>query len=37
MIYTKKLKTITLKVKEGPALGNASNSKSAYEIAKEYL
>lgn len=33
MIYTKKLKTITLKVKERPALGNASNSKSAYEIA----
>ena len=35
VIYTKKLKTITLKVKEGPALENASNSKSAYEIAKE--
>ncbi len=34
MIYTKKLKTITLKVKEGLALKNASNSKSAYEIAK---
>ena len=33
MIYTKKLKTITLKVKEGFALENASNSKSAYEIA----
>jgi len=35
VIYTKKLKTITLKVKEGPALKNASNSKSAYEIAKD--
>jgi DNA repair protein RadC len=35
VIYTKKLKTITLKVKEGPALENASNSKSAYEIAKK--
>jgi len=34
MIYTKKLKTITLKVKEEPALENASNSKTAYEIAK---
>ena len=33
VIYTKKLKTITLKVKEGSALGNAGNSKSAYEIA----
>ena len=33
MIYTKKLKTITLKVKEEPALENASNSKSAYKIA----
>ena len=35
MIYTKKLKTITLKVKEGPAPANAGNSKSAYEVAKE--
>jgi DNA repair protein RadC len=34
VIYMKKLKTITLKVKEDPALKNASNSKSAYEIAK---
>ena len=34
MIYTKKLRTITLKVKEEPALENASNSKTAYEIAK---
>ena len=34
MIYTKKLKTITLKVKEKPAPENASNSKSACEIAK---
>jgi DNA repair protein RadC len=34
VIYTKKLKTITLKVKERPALENASNSKSVYEIAK---
>ena len=33
MIYTKKLKTITLKVKEEPALETASNSRSAYEIA----
>ena len=33
MIYTKKLKTITLKVKEEPVLETASNSKSAYEIA----
>jgi DNA repair protein RadC len=33
VIYTKKLKTITLKVKEEPALKKASNSKSAYEIA----
>jgi DNA repair protein RadC len=35
MIYTKKLKTITLKVKEAPILENASNSKSAYEIANK--
>ncbi len=35
LIYTKKLKTITLKVKEGPAPVNAGNSKSAYEVAKE--
>ena len=34
MIYTKKLKTITLKVKDVNALQKASNSKSAYEIAK---
>ena len=34
MIYTKKLRTITLKVKEEPALETASNSRSAYEIAK---
>ena len=33
MIYTKKLKTITLKVKERPVSENAGNSKSAYEIA----
>ena len=33
MIYTKKLKTITLKVKEEPASETASNSRSAYEIA----
>ena len=33
MIYTKKLKTITLKVKEEPVLETASNSRSAYEIA----
>ena len=33
MIYTKKLRTITLKVKEEPALETASNSRSAYEIA----
>jgi DNA repair protein RadC len=33
VIYTKKLKTITLKVKEEPALETASNSRSAYEIA----
>lgn len=33
MIHTKKLKTITLKVKEEPALETASNSRSAYEIA----
>ena len=34
MIYTKKLKTITLKVKDVNALQKASNSKSAYEVAK---
>ena len=34
MIYKKKLKTITLKVNERHAQANASNSKSAYEIAK---
>jgi DNA repair protein RadC len=34
VIYTKKLRTITLKVKEEPALETASNSRSAYEIAK---
>ena len=33
MIYTKKLTTITLKVKEEPVLETASNSRSAYEIA----
>jgi len=33
VIYTKKLRTITLKVKEEPALETASNSRSAYEIA----
>jgi DNA repair protein RadC len=33
VIYTKKLKTITLKVKEEPASETASNSRSAYEIA----
>jgi len=33
VIHTKKLKTITLKVKEEPALETASNSRSAYEIA----
>ena len=37
MIHTKKLKTITLKVKEEPALETASNSRSAYEIANKYL
>ena len=34
MIYTKKIKTITLKVKDVNALQKASNSKSAYEVAK---
>jgi DNA repair protein RadC len=33
VIYTKKLTTITLKVKEEPVLETASNSRSAYEIA----